>query len=144
MVDLGSGAGKFCLVAALLHPEVDWVGLERRAVLVREAERWRAAFGITNCHFEKTDAAAAPLGRFAGAYAFNPFFEHVDTGGRIADDTEFSVAAYRGSCAALRQNLAATPPGFRVVSYFCHGREIPTRFERIWEAEDGKLVGWRG
>lgn len=144
VVDLGAGAGKFVLAAADRHPGVEWVGLELRASLLGEAERWRREARLANVGFAKADITAADLGAYAGAFCFNPFYEQLDASARgLGDGLPRGRAAYRAACASLRENVARVGPGFALATYFCHGPEIPAQWRRTWEAEDGRLVGWR-
>ncbi len=95
-----------------------------------------------NCNFTAGDITTAELSAYAGAYLFNPFGELLDPRPDLGQDLMRGTAAYREACAGLRQNLLQVRPGFALVSYFSAGDEIPETFERVWEAEDGKLVGW--
>ncbi len=142
VVDIGAGAGKFLLAAALQYPATTWVGLERRSWLVAEGKRWIAAGKLANVVLAKADASLTNLKAFNGAYVFNPFYEHLDAGSNLDQDCLAGSQFYIDKCSALRQNLAQTPAKFRLVTYFCYGGEIPGSFEQVWEDEEQKLKGW--
>ena len=143
VIDLGAGAGKFCLVAAERHRDVEWVGAELRPALLAEAERQRAAAGLDNLCLLTADITTLELAPYAGAFLFNPFYEQLD-----ASATELGPgllrgrAAYRAACAGLRQNLTHAPADFRLVAYYCHGPELPAGWRSGREACDGRLEEW--
>ena len=142
ILDIGAGAGKFCVRAAELHPHAQWVGVELRARLVREAQRWIDAMGLDNCQVYQGEATESSLAGFTGVFIYNPFYEATDP--KLALDAELVGGhdSYAERCVALRQNLSHVPRGFRLVSYFCYGPELPDTLQRVWEAADGKLIGW--
>jgi tRNA G46 methylase TrmB len=51
ILDIGSGAGKFCLVGAQHRPKALFFGFEQRQSLISEAEKVKKALSITNVSF---------------------------------------------------------------------------------------------
>lgn len=143
IVDLGAGAGKFCLAAAARHSDVEWVGAEIRPALVAEARRLQAGFGLLNCRFAEADITSSDLTPYAGAFLFNPFYEQLDASAdELGDGLPRGRDAYRRACAALRQNLALLGGRFRLATYYCHGPEVPTGWGQVWVPALDRLAGW--
>ena len=139
-VDLGSGAGKFCLAAAERHPDHEWHGVELRPDLVAEAVRWRVRHGIGNACFHGGDITHWPLDGFDGAYLFNPFAELLDPRPDLGAGLGHGTAAFRRAGADLRQNLRAAPSGFALATYFVEEAQVPSGFRCVFRAD--KLLGW--
>ncbi|MCX5741365.1 MAG: methyltransferase domain-containing protein, partial [Proteobacteria bacterium] len=56
VLDVGAGAGKFCLIAANTVPTATFVGVERRADLVAVAQQLAIRLAIGNATFVVGDA----------------------------------------------------------------------------------------
>ena len=142
-VDLGAGAGKFCLAAAGRHPGADWVGVEHRAALLAEAERLRESYRLHNCRFDAGEIAGVALGGFDGAYAFNPFGELLDARPGLAPVGAVGLDAYRASRETLCAQLLDAPRGFALVGYYLAPGDVPTgAYHLLWRGEAGRLEGW--
>lgn len=76
VLDVGSGPGKFCIVAACARPEVQFRGVEHRAALVESAGALAQRLRIANLEFSRGDALAVDWHGFDGLYFFNPFAEN--------------------------------------------------------------------
>jgi tRNA (guanine-N7-)-methyltransferase len=50
-LDIGCGRGQFLLTIAQQQPEWNFLGLEIREPLVRQANQWRVELGLTNLHY---------------------------------------------------------------------------------------------
>ena len=77
IVDIGSGAGKFCTVAGMLHRSAIFYGVEQRIRLIHAAQKLGRRLQVDNVHYIHGDIASVNLADFEGAYMFNPFGEHV-------------------------------------------------------------------
>src|SRR5581483_1498313 len=77
VLDVGSGSGKFALVAASAAPDVEFVGVERRSQLVAAARKAGAQLAIRNARFQLGDAADLEWEGFDGFYLYNPFAENL-------------------------------------------------------------------
>jgi len=56
-VDVGCGKGRFLLARAAAHPEVNFLGIERRLVRLRKVDRKALRRGLTNIRLLRADAA---------------------------------------------------------------------------------------
>ena len=132
VVDLGSGAGKFCVAAALLT-RCRFTGLEQRASLVVAARRLAETVGVdARVSFvqARIDATTALAGD--AYYAFNPFGEYLFPSARFTDpDVTFTPEARRNDIAAARTLLSLAPLGTFVITYNGLGGRFPQEYEQI-------------
>lgn len=137
VLDVGSGAGKLCLVAAATCPRLELLGIEHNSALVQTARGLAHALRFPNARFVLGDALGVGWSAFDAVYSFNPF---------VCDWTETGRAAL---CISSRLERAA--PGTILATYYCCGAPIPATFQlsseqmiegallRIWVKRDGEL-----
>jgi tRNA G46 methylase TrmB len=77
VLDVGAGAGKFCVVAAREVPCCTFVGVELRPHLVRLAKRLAHRFAVTNATFVCGDALDLDWSEYDAFYFYNPFAEQM-------------------------------------------------------------------
>ncbi len=132
VLDVGSGVGKFVLVAAAAAPEIGFVGVEHRVRLVEIARTAQVRLRVPNASFLCADASELPWPEFDGLYFFNPFienlFEHVD---RIDDALEKSEERFCRDVRRTEDALRAAPVGTVVVTYHGMGARIPGGYEPV-------------
>lgn len=136
VLDVGSGAGKFAVVAALAQ-DLAVVGVEQREELVSAARRLAARFDVSeSVDFLQGDLSALPQEGFDGLYLFNPFGE------RLAADED---ARYREDVERVEALLARAPVGTVLVAYHGFGGEVPPGWELEVERPAGTeaLRRWR-
>jgi SAM-dependent methyltransferase len=73
VIDIGSGTGKFCLIAAKLNPDTHFVGIELNEKYWAEAIRLKDILGISNVDFILTNYKNVDITKYDGIYIFNPF-----------------------------------------------------------------------
>lgn len=73
VIDIGSGTGKFCLIAAKLNPDIHFTGVEISEKYWEESIRLKDILGITNVNFLLQDYKDVDIINFDGIYIFNPF-----------------------------------------------------------------------
>lgn len=131
IVDIGSGAGKFCVALALLTP-CRVIGLEHRPSLVAVARDLATRFGV-GAQVTVIEGAfgAVPTPAADAYYLFNPFTEYpVASAAAAADDITFTRETWRRDVEAMTRFLAALPVDTRVVTYNGFGRYPPRTFEQ--------------
>ncbi|MBK7072488.1 MAG: methyltransferase domain-containing protein [Myxococcales bacterium] len=141
MLDVGAGAGKLCLVGALLSA-ARWVGLELRPALVQAAAVAARQLEVERqVTFTQVDAAAWDWGAVDGVYLYNPFGELL----MRADETSLrSVGMLDGAAPYTTRNayyqqlvdaVAAKAwtlrPGARVVTFHGFGGQWPRCLEQV-------------
>jgi len=132
VMDIGSGAGKFC-VAAAIAGTCHFIGLEQRARLVIAARTLAQTFGVDDrVQFvvgELDAIAAIPV---AAYYLFNPFGEnHFPAGARLDDDVEISPARYHRDVTLVETLFRNAPFGTYVITYNGFGGELPDSYAQI-------------
>jgi SAM-dependent methyltransferase len=146
VLDVGSGSGKFCVLAALAG-DAWFVGIEQRARLVRAARELAQQFGVSDrvefiqAEFSDSSAPAAEA-----YYLFNPFGENLyGTCGQLDDQVELGGRRYRRDVAAVERLLAAAPAGTFVVTYNGFGGHLPNGYEllRVDRELPNVLSMWR-
>jgi len=130
VLDVGAGIGKFCIAAALVHPEVTFVGVERRAPLAALARSLAYRLGATNVEIIEGDAFDLDWADYTGFYLFNPWGEDAHGGAPSLDALGGRDAPrFFRSVRTARERLAIVPAGTRVVTYFGLGNRAPPGFD---------------
>ncbi len=146
LVDVGAGAGKLA-VAAALAGRFRVTGVEQRASLVATARALAHEFAVDDrVTFVAQVVGAAPLPAADAYYLYNPFAENLFEWPHQVDQTvELTAARFARDVAAAEVFLAALPPGALVVTYNGFGGVMPTNLEQL-ELDRGlpsELALWR-
>ncbi len=137
ILDVGSGAGKFCIVGAL-STRAELVGVERRGDLVAVARRAAEQMGATRATFIHAKVEALTIDGFDGVYLYNPFFEHISRKLPLVDRTvERSGRAHRRVVRAIEAKLRAMPAPVVVVTYHGFGGQLPPTFSHVGDEPAG-------
>lgn len=138
VLDVGAGAGKFCITAALAVPSARFIGVEQRPHLVRFATRLAREWAVSNVRFLHGDALELDWSNYDAFYFYNPFAEQLFEPGLELDRTiDFNPARFILSVMAVRKRLAGARIGTRVVTYHGYGAEPPSGYELA----SGRSVG---
>jgi SAM-dependent methyltransferase len=146
VLDIGSGAGKFCIAAAAQAPHIAFVGVEHRSHFVDTAREVSSRMGTSNARFFVGDATRARLDRFDALYLFNPFAENVfDDVEQLDSTVELSLNRYESDLGRIRSALTAARIGTIVVTYHGFGASLPTGYECLSAEPVGsdRLCLWR-
>lgn len=132
IVDIGSGAGKFCVATALLT-SCRVVGLEQRPSLVAVARSLASIFEVDDrVRFVEGSFGDVPTPAASAYYLFNPFGEYAFSPARDLDDgVAFSEETYTRDVDALTRFLARCPAGTLVVTLNGFGADPPPSYEQI-------------
>jgi predicted RNA methylase len=130
VLDVGAGAGKFAIVAAIAAPDIHFVGIEQRHHLVDVARATAARLALSNTDFHQGDATRALWNEFDGVYFFNPFAENLFPE-RDRMDSHAVLTRDRFLVDVLRTEAAlrSTRVGTAVVTYHGMGGRMPTSYE---------------
>lgn len=146
VLDVGSGPGKFCVVASAQAPRVAFVGIEHRAQLVAAARSLAATVGSEGVTFVLGDATSLPWTGFDAFYVFNSFAENAASSGDQFDHTvELSRARRVADVIRVERWLAAVPVGTVLLTYNGLGGPIPASYAclHVEAAGDAWLRVWR-
>lgn len=146
VLDVGSGAGKFCLVNACLAPGIQFTGVEQRPSLVRAATDAARLLSLDNVEFRLGDATTVDWHLYDAFYFFNPFAENSFPIEDQFDDTvELSRRKEHADVERVESGLLRAPIGACVLTYHGFGGRIPACYELADEVESGLSVvrAWR-
>lgn len=130
VVDIGSGAGKFCTAAAL-SSKANYLGLEQRSRLVGVARELASVLEVDR-QVTFIQGVLSHLPSADAYYMYNPFGENLfGHEGRIDGDVELSEARYRHDVAASEKLLAAAPLGTYLLTYNGFGGEVPSAYREV-------------
>lgn len=125
ILDIGSGAGKFCLAGAYYRPHAHFFGVEQRKYLVDHARKAAAIAGSTNVSFLHKNFTQMDLTRFDHFYFYNSFFENLVDSDKIDDSIAYDPGLYHYYSSYLYRELDRLPPGTKIVTYCSWDDEIP-------------------
>lgn len=131
VLDIGSGAGKFCLVAAYHHPDIYFTGVEQRAYLVDLCNNLRDKLSLTNVNFVTGNIKDTNFAEFDHFYFYNSFYENLPGTQKIDYEVQYSESLYSYYNRILYKKLDKVPVGARLVTYHSLGQEVPPGFEII-------------
>ncbi len=144
VLDVGSGVGKFCVLASLVA-KGEFVGVELREPLVRQSEAVAAHFGAARARFIHADALAHDWSPYQALYFYNPFAElRFDLTRRLDGSVKYDPGRHQQAVATAREKLLAMPFGTRVVLHHGLGGPMPHGYllEAEEELEEGALQLW--
>jgi SAM-dependent methyltransferase len=132
VLDIGAGAGKFC-VAAALAGYCHFTGLEQRERLVACARSLALSFGVQQrVHFLHGRLGRVRLPNVDAYYFYNPFEENLlASSSRIDDEVELGADRYARDLRAVRELLSAARAGSYVLTYNGLGGKLPAGYQTV-------------
>jgi predicted RNA methylase len=132
VMDIGSGVGKFCVVAAL-SANCNFLGVEQRPRLVRTARHLARLFRVQDrVRFLHGEFGDDPLPIADAYYLYNPFGENlVGPVDHLDEDVELGEERYFREVRALERFLKEAPTGTFVVTYNGFGAELPRSYTEL-------------
>ncbi|MBK8922002.1 MAG: methyltransferase domain-containing protein [Saprospirales bacterium] len=141
VLDVGSGAGKFCLIGAACT-QGHFTGVEHRKRLHLLAEQLAGKYKLSNLSFLWGNITEIDFSKFDAIYFFNSFFENIVPLGAIDQSVELSSSLYKSYSLHVKDQLGAMPAGARLATYFSYSMEIPAGYTMVSDHFDGKLKFW--
>jgi predicted RNA methylase len=133
ILDVGSGAGKFCVVGALTT-DAQFVGVERRGDLVEISRAAAVRCGARRASFVHAEVDGFSFEGFDGVYLFNPFFEMIGTVlEQIDGSTERSAVRHGDVVRSTTEQLARMAGPVAVVTYGGFGGPMPSEYKFVAE-----------
>jgi len=132
VVDIGAGAGKFCVAAALLT-SCRYTGLEQRATLVQAARALAGVFDVSErVTFLKADVGLVPPPLADAYYLYNPFGDYEFDSARYAEPgVVFTPETLSRDLLAVTHLLSVAATGTLVITYNGFGGDLPRGYEQI-------------
>jgi SAM-dependent methyltransferase len=140
VLDIGSGTGKFCLVAATLI-DGQFTGVEQRAELVAAAKEAATTIGLLEIEFLHANLMDISFADYDAFYLFNPFEENMH-GHKIDSAIPLSTALFRKYTNHVSNQLGLRPIGTRVVTYAGYADDIPACYDCESTLFDDDLKLW--
>lgn len=144
ILDIGSGVGKFCIVAAAMLPSLRVRGIEHRPHFVEIAEAAADKLGVPVA-FEHGTVERVDPASIDGVYLFNPFAENLSQPEDHLDETvELGEDRFWRDTAEVERFLDGVRVGTRVATYCGWGGVMPSGFELVLrESRAGTLELWQ-
>lgn len=142
ILDIGSGCGKFCLVAAHLYPQTKFYGIEQREGLVSISEQVADQLQIKNVFFTCNNIAKVEFSDYNHFYFYNSFYENIASAQKIDEDVVYSEKLYDYYNRYLYKQLDKKPAGTRLVTYHSFGKEVPRGYEIVHTDYNEYLKFW--
>jgi SAM-dependent methyltransferase len=132
VVDIGSGAGKFC-VATALASRSSFTGIEQRSRLVETARNLAHLFGVDErVQFVHSTLSLDAIPAADAYYLYNPFGENLfGADEHLGADVELSPERYERDVALVEALFDRSPAGTFVIKYNGFGGRMPPSYEEI-------------
>lgn len=141
VLDIGSGAGKFCAIGSMLS-QAHFTGVEKRSDLFDTAQKLCEELKLTNVNFINEDIVNIPFEAFSAFYYYNPFCEYIAEFDRIDDTISYDPDTFRVYEDYVIDQLDLLPVRTRVVTYCSGTFPLPASYEMRDLLYDGKLALW--
>ena len=141
LLDIGSGAGKFCTVGGT-RSRARFTGVEMREDLVKVAKDTAMKVGVSNVSFIQANITTIAFNAFTHFYYYNPFCEYIAEFDRIDDTITYDPDSFRILEDYVIEQFASLPAGTRVVTYCSETFPFPSTYELKDLLYDGKLALW--
>jgi len=130
ILDIGSGSGKFCLVGALLRPDLHFTGVELRTELTDISEDLADQFELTNTRFINSNAMEINWKGYDILYFFNPFWEdHLPNELKIDSKVPIRKEEFDSFVKEVSQRLEKLRKGTQVITYHGFGGKFPPSYD---------------
>ncbi len=139
ILDIGSGAGKFCLVASHYKPQGFFYGIEQRIELINVAREAKNRLRLHNLSFVHGNFTQIDFKQFDHFYFYNSFYENVMGTSKIDYKIDYSLSLYNYYNSYLFSQLEKMPAGTRVATYHTFDIQMPQGYDLV-EKQMGKLL----
>ncbi len=141
VLDIGSGSGKFCLIAAA-NSNSKITGVEQRANLVQISRKLALTYKLENLEFILDDMMNIDFRRFDSFYFFNSFEENINLKDKLGKENEFNLDKFNAYILFLKDRFDSAPQGTKIVTYCGECEEIPDSYRLVKSSTKGKLKFW--
>ncbi len=141
ILDIGSGAGKFCLVGAAIT-NGQYTGVEQRTNLHLVAKRLATHYGLPNVKFIQANITEINFSDYNAFYYFNPFYENIEKSNIIDETVELKTQNFNVYTRYVKQQLEGMPIGTRLVTYWSSVKDIPLSYTLQVKSMGGLLEMW--
>jgi SAM-dependent methyltransferase len=142
ILDIGSGTGKFCLVASALS-KAQFTGVEHRTYYVEIGNDCAKQFGLLNCKFIADTILNIDFSNYDAFYIFNPFLEAKDPSAQMDETLKVGLKEYETYSAYVYKQFDSLRVGTRIASYWTSKTQFPPSFQLVKSAFGDTLTFWR-
>ena len=142
ILDIGSGAGKFCLAAAHYRPRAFYCGVEQRKNLIDHAETALEMLGLENVSFIHGNFTQLDFRKYDHFYFYNSFYENLVGTDKIDENIDYSPELYNYYNRYLYKNLDQKPAGTRLATFHSLQDEIPPDYHVVGSEINNLLKFW--
>jgi SAM-dependent methyltransferase len=142
VLDIGSGAGKFCFVGALSTKGI-FTGIEQREKLVHLSNEIALQHGISNAQFIQGNITEIDFSEYDSFYFYNSFQENIEKAAKMDSSLETDPKYYGMYSDYVSYALSNQKTGTRLVTYWSSLDEVPSEFEIQFTAFDERLKFWK-
>lgn len=143
ILDIGSGNGKFCLLAGQNNPGSHFFGIEQRESLIQTAKQAQKILAIENVTFLHGNFTKLDLNQFDHFYFYNSFYENiVDEQYHIDESIEYSLDLYEYYTGYLYNALEGRPSGTRLATYHSYHEVVPPGYRLVESTRMNYLRCW--
>ena len=142
ILDIGSGTGKFCLVAGYTFPDYYFTGVEQRKALVDEAIITQTATNVLNVKFIHANFNELDMNQYDHFYLYNSFSENLFHYKPIDNLISTSVEIYEEYLNQFYELLENKPTGTRVATFHCPEGYLPGDYKNVRYITGDPLKLW--
>lgn len=142
ILDIGAGAGKFCLIGSAICADSHFTGVEQRKNFCQIAERLSEIYHLQNVKFINSNITNTSFKDYEAFYFYNSFYENISIHGKIDDKVELKRELYKEYSQYVKDQLASKPKDTRLVTYYSFQKEIPDSYKLLFTSFDDKLKMW--
>ncbi|MFC0513131.1 methyltransferase domain-containing protein [Mucilaginibacter angelicae] len=142
VLDIGSGVGKFCLVAGFFYPETTFYGIEQRSELFTFAEIAREEIDLPNVNFTHGNLTELNFDDYDHFYFYNPFYENIEPDSRIDYAVKASFELYDRYSWFVYEMLDKKPPETRLVTFHATDSQVPPCYKLVSNSYSRFLKMW--
>lgn len=141
ILDIGSGAGKFCLIGAITTAG-HFTGVEKTKKLVDISRKIQKREHLQNVTFLHDDIKNIHLNNYSALYFYNAFHELILENDTLENPALIAEQMYYDYSNFLYEQLETMPLNTRLVTYFGHINQVPNSYRLVDSAFDNELKFW--
>lgn len=142
ILDIGSGVGKFCIVAAHYFPDYIFYGVEQRKALVDEAIIAQKSTNTENVEFINGNFNSLRMDNYDHFYLYNSFSENLFHYKPIDNLISTSDEIYQEYLQQFYELLDDKQSGTRLATYYCPDGYVPPDYKSVKHITGDPLKLW--
>jgi hypothetical protein len=142
VLDIGSGAGKFCLIGAA-STKGHFTGVEQRGELVALTRKLASLYHLSQMECIHANITSIDFSPYDAFYFFNSFQENIDIHNKIDNTIPVDLKFYDDYTRYTIEQLSRARVGVRLATYCTPFDVVPRCFELIDSLFAGRLNHWQ-